>query len=59
MSTDASSITVPVFNLLDHGFAKLLRKGRISFPSAVRVHYVSAEAEKKITNTGGAMQLVA
>jgi large subunit ribosomal protein L27Ae len=57
--TDASSSTVPVLNLLDHGFAKLLGKGRISFSVVVRARYVSAEAEKKITDAGDVIQLVA
>ena len=57
--TDASSNTVTVLNLLDHGYAKLLSKGRISFPVVVRARYVSAEAEKKITDAGGVVQLVA
>ncbi|KAJ4286156.1 60S ribosomal protein L28 [Kalmusia sp. IMI 367209] len=55
----SASKTAPVINLLDHGYAKLLGKGRISVPVIVRARYVSAEAEKKIKEAGGVIQLVA
>lgn len=51
--------TAPVINLLDHGYAKLLGKGRIHIPVVVQARYVSAEAEKKIKDAGGVIQLVA
>jgi large subunit ribosomal protein L27Ae len=53
------SDTAPVIDLLSHGYAKLLGKGRISIPVVVRARYVSAEAEEKIKAAGGVIQLVA
>jgi large subunit ribosomal protein L27Ae len=50
----------PVLNLLDYGYAKVLGKGRLpDVPIIVRARYVSAEAEKKIKEAGGVVQLVA
>ncbi|KAH6620054.1 ribosomal protein L18e/L15P [Boeremia exigua] len=56
---DSSAGVAPVINLLDFGYAKLLGKGRITIPVIVRARYVSAEAEKKIKDAGGVIQLVA
>ncbi|KAF1958112.1 ribosomal protein [Byssothecium circinans] len=56
---NTSSNTAPVINLLNHGYAKLLGKGRINIPVVVQARYVSAEAEKKIKDAGGVIQLVA
>lgn len=55
----SKSDTAPVINLLSHGYAKLLGKGRISIPVVVQARYVSAEAERKIKEAGGVIQLVA
>ncbi|EMD66331.1 hypothetical protein COCC4DRAFT_179714 [Bipolaris maydis ATCC 48331] len=50
----------PVLNLLDYGYSKVLGKGRLpAVPIVVRARYVSAEAEKKIKEAGGVVQLVA
>ncbi|KAF2819588.1 hypothetical protein CC86DRAFT_306998 [Ophiobolus disseminans] len=50
----------PVLNVLDFGYAKVLGKGRLpEVPIIVRARYVSAEAEKKIKEAGGVVQLVA
>jgi large subunit ribosomal protein L27Ae len=56
--TNAASDTAPVLNLLDRGYAKLLGKGRITFPVVIRARYVSFEAEKKIIDAGGVIKLV-
>jgi large subunit ribosomal protein L27Ae len=58
---DSSSApnTAPVINLLNHGYAKLLGKGRINIPVAFQARYVSTEAEQKIKDAGGVIQLVA
>merc|ERR1712003_33286 len=54
------SDTAPVLNLLDFGYAKVLGKGRIpEIPLVVRARYFSAEAERKIKEAGGVVQLVA
>lgn len=58
-SADSKPDTAPVIDLLSHGYAKLLGKGRIHVPVVVRARYVSAEAEKKIKDAGGVVQLVA
>jgi len=57
---DKKSDTAPVLNLLDFGYAKVLGKGRIpEVPLVVRARYFSAEAERKIKEAGGVVQLVA
>ncbi|KAJ4377398.1 60S ribosomal protein L28 [Neocucurbitaria cava] len=58
---DSSSApnTAPVINLLNHGYAKLLGKGRITIPVVVQARYISAEAERKMKDAGGVVQLVA
>ena len=58
LSTTAPD-TAPVIDLLSHGYAKLLGKGRIHIPVVVKARYVSAEAERKIKDAGGVIQLVA
>ncbi|KAH9890811.1 ribosomal protein L18e/L15P [Xylariomycetidae sp. FL2044] len=52
--------TVPVIDLLPLGYAKVLGKGRLpQIPVVVRARWVSALAEKKITEAGGVVELVA
>ena len=52
--------TVPVIDLLAFGYAKLLGKGRLpNVPVVVKARYVSKDAERKITEAGGRIQLVA
>ncbi|RYP05163.1 hypothetical protein DL765_009925 [Monosporascus sp. GIB2] len=55
-----SQDTVPVIDLLNLGYSKLLGKGRLpETPFVVRAKYVSKAAERKIVEAGGAIQLVA
>lgn len=50
----------PVIDLLQFGYAKLLGAGRIpKIPVIVKARYVSKEAERKIVEAGGKIQLVA
>lgn len=52
--------TVPVLDLLPLGYSKVLGKGRIpEIPMVVRARYFSKEAEKKIKEAGGIVELVA
>ncbi len=52
--------TAPVIDLLPLGYAKLLGKGRLpEIPVVVRARYVSKEAERKIKEAGGVVELVA
>ena len=52
--------TVPVIDLLPLGYSKVLGKGRIpEIPIVVKARWVSRLAEKKITEAGGVVQLVA
>lgn len=52
--------TVPVVDLLSFGYAKLLGKGRLpQKPIVVKARYVSKEAESKIKEAGGVVELVA
>jgi large subunit ribosomal protein L27Ae len=56
----AKSDSAPVIDLLSHGYAKLLGKGRLpQIPFVVRARYVSSEAERKVTEAGGVIELVA
>ncbi|KAG7289505.1 60S ribosomal protein L28 [Staphylotrichum longicolle] len=56
----AKTDSAPVIDLLSHGYAKLLGKGRLpEIPVVVRARYVSAEAERKVTEAGGVIELVA
>lgn len=58
--TNPKADTAPVIDLPALGYAKLLGKGRLpSIPIVVRARYVSKEAEKKITEAGGVIELVA
>merc|ERR1711870_58012 len=50
----------PVINLLPLGYSKVLGKGRIpSVPLIVRARYFSKDAERKIKEAGGVVQLTA
>ena len=52
--------TAPVLDLLPLGYAKVLGKGRIpEIPLIVRARYFSKDAERKIKEAGGVVQLVA
>ncbi|KAL8336730.1 hypothetical protein RB601_008287 [Gaeumannomyces tritici] len=56
----ASSDKIPQIDLLSFGYSKLLGKGRLpEVPLVVRARWVSKEAEKKIKDAGGAIELVA
>ncbi|KAF4307140.1 iron-sulfur cluster assembly 2 like mitochondrial [Botryosphaeria dothidea] len=55
-----STDKAPVIDLLPLGYSKVLGKGRIpNVPIVVRARYVSKEAERKIKEAGGVVQLVA
>lgn len=52
--------TVPVLDLLPLGYSKVLGKGRLpSVPLVVRARWFSKEAERKIMEAGGVVELVA
>ena len=52
--------TIPVLDLLPLGYSKVLGKGRIpEVPLVVRARWFSKEAERKITEAGGVVELVA
>lgn len=52
--------TAPVLDLLSLGYSKVLGKGRLpEIPVVVRARYVSKEAERKIKEAGGVIELVA
>ena len=52
--------TAPVLDLLPLGYSKVLGKGRIpSVPLIVRARYFSKDAERKIKEAGGVVQLTA
>jgi ribosomal protein L15 len=54
------SDTVPVLDLLPLGYSKVLGKGRLpEIPVVVRARYFSKEAERKIKEAGGVVELVA
>ncbi|QKX54432.1 uncharacterized protein TRUGW13939_01518 [Talaromyces rugulosus] len=60
LSENAPQDTVPVIDLLPLGYAKVLGKGRLpNVPVVVKARYVSKEAERKITEAGGRVVLVA
>lgn len=49
-----------MIDLLSLGYAKVLGKGSLpNVPLVVKARYVSKEAERKITEAGGRVQLVA
>ena len=55
-----SAETAPVLDLLALGYSKVLGKGRIpEVPLIVRARYFSKDAERKIKEAGGVVQLVA
>ncbi|KAL2816331.1 ATP-dependent DNA helicase-like protein [Aspergillus granulosus] len=52
--------TAPVIDLLSLGYSKVLGKGRLpAIPLVVRARYVSRDAEQKIKEAGGVVELVA
>lgn len=56
----AKKNTVPVLDLLPLGYSKVLGKGRLpEVPLVVRARWFSKEAERKITEAGGVVELVA
>ncbi|KAL8874561.1 MAG: hypothetical protein Q9198_006871 [Flavoplaca austrocitrina] len=58
--SDKKSDTAPVLDLLPLGYAKVLGKGRIpEIPLVVKARFVSREAERKIKEAGGVVELVA
>jgi large subunit ribosomal protein L27Ae len=60
LSEKAPSDKAVVIDLLPLGYAKVLGKGRIpEIPLVVRARYVSKEAERKIKEAGGVIELVA
>ena len=57
---EKKSDTAPVLDLLPLGYSKVLGKGRIpEIPMVVRARYFSKEAERKIKEAGGVVELVA
>lgn len=49
-----------MLDLLPLGYAKLLGKGRIpEIPLVVKTRFISKEAERKIKEAGGVVELVA
>ncbi|RKO83606.1 ribosomal protein L18e/L15P, partial [Blyttiomyces helicus] len=51
---------VPVIDVLRHGYAKVLGKGRLpSTPFILKARYVSRKAENKIVAAGGKVELIA
>jgi large subunit ribosomal protein L27Ae len=60
LAEGAKKNTIPVLDLLPLGYSKVLGKGRLpSVPLVVRARWVSKLAEKKITEAGGVVELVA
>ncbi|KAL3427648.1 60S ribosomal protein L27a [Phlyctema vagabunda] len=58
--TGGAQDTAPVIDLLPLGYAKLLGSGRLpKIPIVVKARYVSKEAERKIVEAGGVIELVA
>jgi large subunit ribosomal protein L27Ae len=58
--TGKSKDSAPVLDLLSFGYSKVLGKGRLpKAPLVVRARFVSSEAERKIKEAGGVVQLVA
>ena len=52
--------TAPVLDLLPLGYSKVLGKGRLpEIPIVVRARFFSKEAERKIKEAGGIVELVA
>jgi large subunit ribosomal protein L27Ae len=60
LKTDSKKDTAPVLDLLPLGYIKFIGKGRLpAVPLVVRARWVSKEAERKITEAGGVVELVA
>ncbi|KAI4742933.1 hypothetical protein E4T44_15147 [Aureobasidium sp. EXF-8845] len=60
LSGKGDADSAPVLDLLPLGYSKVLGKGRLpKIPIIVRARYVSSEAERKIKEAGGVVQLVA
>lgn len=60
MIADPKSNNVPVINVLNHGYAKILGKGLLpKIPIIVKTRLISSTAEKKITKAGGKVELIA
>lgn len=58
--TNTNKDVVPVLDLLPLGYSKVLGKGRLpEVPLVVRARWFSKEAERKITEAGGVVELVA
>lgn len=56
----SKSDTAPVIDLLPLGYSKVLGKGRLpQIPVVVRARYFSRDAEQKIKEAGGVVELVA
>ena len=56
----ADKTKAPVINVTDFGYFKVLGKGRLpKMPLIVKAKFVSALAEKKIKDAGGAVVLTA
>ncbi|QRV90877.1 ribosomal proteins 50S-L15, 50S-L18e, 60S-L27A [Ceratobasidium sp. AG-Ba] len=54
------SEVVPVIDVLQHGYGKVLGKGQLpKLPFIVKARFVSAKAEAKIKEAGGVVSLVA
>ena len=52
--------TAPVLDLLPLGYSKVLGKGRLpAIPMVVKARFFSKEAERKIKESGGVVELVA
>ena len=58
-SACAGTNKLPVVDLLNHGYAKLLGNGRITRPVIIKTRYCSRIAEKKLKEIGGAVVLKA
>lgn len=57
---DKDGDTAPVLDLLPLGYSKVLGKGRLpEIPIVVRARFFSREAERKIKEAGGVVELVA
>ncbi|KAL1983410.1 hypothetical protein VTN96DRAFT_10392 [Rasamsonia emersonii] len=60
LNSDAPADSAVVFDLLPLGYSKVLGKGRLpNVPIVVKARYVSKEAERKIKEVGGVVELVA
>ena len=60
LNKDSKLDTAPVIDLLSLGYAKLLGSGRLpEVPLIVKARYVSKEAERKVKEAGGKIELVA